>query len=272
MLDRVPTVEMQRSRGTAHAAFALRRGQVRLADLYQSGSAKLMLPRVAGPVPEAVFLNTSGGLTGGDRLAYRLDVGPQSRVLATTQTAERAYAAGDAPAEISFAATVGAGARLDWMPQETILYAQSRLTRRTEIDLATDAGCLISESVVLGRRAMGEVLRAAHLTDHRMIRRAGRPVWAETFQLGPEVLASRSPALLGDGTAMAVVCLVAQGAEDALGPVRDGLEFGAASAWDGKCIVRLLAQDGWLLKRQLARVLQILSGRPCPRVWQSGGY
>ncbi len=268
MLDAQELVAMQRSRGAAHGAFAQRRGATRLIDLHQSGSAKLMLPRPAGPIPEAVFLNTSGGLTGGDRLSYALDVGPGCRLLATTQTAERAYAACDGTAEVRVTATVGTGARLDWLPQETLLYQSSHLTRHTEIDLAADASCLLAETVILGRPAMGEVVRSAHLTDHRMIRRKGRPVWAETLALTPAVLTSTSPALLGHARAFVVVCLVAQGAEDAVAPVRAALDFGAVSGWDGKCVVRLAATDGWTLKQQLARVLHILSGRALPRVWQ----
>ena len=198
MLDLTPRIEQQRSRGRALAAFALRDGQTRLADLHQSGSAKVILPRVSGTVPEAVFLNTSGGLTGGDSLDLRLEVGPGCRVLATTQTAERAYQA-QGPARVSVTAQVGAGGRLDWLPQETLLYQHSHLLRRTEIDLAPDAGCLMAETIILGRLAMGEVTRTAHLTDHRRVTRLGRPVWAA--RSGPPGLGrqpasdARSPAI-----------------------------------------------------------------------------
>ena len=41
------------------------------------------MPHV-GAVPEIVFLNTSGGLTGGDRLSYRVDLGDGCRAVATT--------------------------------------------------------------------------------------------------------------------------------------------------------------------------------------------
>lgn len=269
MLDTFDQPHMQRSRGAALATFRLQRGQVRLADLHQSGSGKIMFPRVGGPVPEVVFLNTSGGLTGGDRLNYTLEIGQGCRVLATTQTAERGYASLGTAAEVLVTAKVGSGGRLDWLPQETLLFEGANLTRRTAIDLAADAECLLAETIVLGRLAMGETLVAAELLDHRMIRRQGRPVWAESFHLNAAVLAQPSAALLAGARAMAVVCLVAQGAEDAMGPVRAVLDgSGAASGWDGKCVVRLVAADGWPLKRQLGRILRVLTGRDLPRVWQ----
>jgi urease accessory protein len=49
--------------------------------LAQAGSAKAMMPRMHGRAPEVVFLNTAGGLTGGDRLDYAVDLagGPRGR-------------------------------------------------------------------------------------------------------------------------------------------------------------------------------------------------
>ena len=267
----------QRSTGRGFATFGLLRGAARLVDLHQSGSAKIMFPRPNGPerqpVPEIVFLNTSGGLTGGDDLTFALEIGPGCRALATTQTAERAYASTGAPASMTVAAKVGAGGRLDWLPQETLMYQHSHLTRSTTIDLAEDASCLLAEIIVLGRPAMGERVTDTRLTDRRLITRMGRPVWAETLHLTAKVLANPCPALVNGARAFAVVCLVARGAEDAVPTLRAALDpaMGAVSGWDGKCVIRLAATDGWPLKLQLARLLHILTGRPLPRVWASGG-
>lgn len=261
---------MQRSRGEAFAAFSKRGLQTRLVDLHQSGSAKIMLPSHQGLSPEVVFLNSSGGLAGGDSLTMRLDLAAETSVLATTQTAERAYASTGDAARVSFSATVGKGGHLDWMPQETILYQNAHLSRHTEIDLAPDASCLLAETVVLGRAAMGEVLVNARLHDHRMIRRAGRPVWADTMQLSSDTLTSPSAALLHGAGAFAVVCLLAQGAQDAVAALRAAVPSAAVSGWDGKCLARLTAKDGWPLKQALSRILRILSGRELPRVWPAG--
>lgn len=276
MFDLPQVPAMQRSKGRAFASFAMRNGLARLADLAQAGSGKLLLPRVQGTVPEVVFLNTSGGLTGGDTLSYALEVGAGVRLSASTQTAERAYASNQGAARMQFDASVGAGGHLDWLPQETILFQASNLVRQTRIDLAASASCLICESLVLGRAAMGEVLTAAHLNDARMIRRGGRPVWAETARIDAAVLARRqSPALLDGANALGVVALVAQGAEDAAAPLLALPEVPGArwavSGWDGRCLVRILAADGLTLRKTMAHIINTLSGRPLPRVWLSGG-
>lgn len=56
---------LERVRGAAEVTLSHRADAVRLDKLGQQGSAKAFLPRVHGPVPEVVFLNTAGGLTGG---------------------------------------------------------------------------------------------------------------------------------------------------------------------------------------------------------------
>lgn len=273
MLDLAPTPVMQRSFGRAMATFAFAQGRSALADLAQSGSAKAMLPRVFTPVPEVVFLNTSGGLTGGDSLGYHIGLGAGARVLATTQTAERAYASTGLAAQVNVTANLGMGAHLDWLPQETILFEDAHVQRRTQIDLAARASALVVESLVLGRHAMGEVPRRARLTDTRILRREGRPFWAETLRIDGTVLASAdSPAILGGARALAVIAYVAQNAQDAAAalrglPVQDGARV-AVSGWHGRCIIRITATDSWPLRAQIIRIITALRAAPMPRVWQ----
>lgn len=261
---------LQRSHGEAMVAIGRHAGRSRLLRLRQQGSAKTIFPHV-GEVPEVVFLNTSGGLTGGDRLSFKLDLGAGVRAVATTQTAKRAYRAGSGMAEVSGSMTVGKSGWLDWLPQETILFVASALSRRTTIDLAGDAGCLALEAVVLGRPAMGEVVRRVMLRDNRTIRRDGVPVVVEPLLINDATLQA-GPAVLGGARAFASLAIVGQGAEAALNLARAVLDEpgvdAAASAWDGKLSVRMMAVDGWPLRQQIRRVLAALRSAPLPRVWQ----
>lgn len=275
MLDALtdPT-QLQRAKGRASVALvAGRGGRAVLGDLHQQGSAKAILPRVDGDATEVVFLNTSGGLTGGDRLDYALTLAPGLRATATTQTAERAYrsAAGTARAEVRL--TVGAGGWLDWLPQETILFDGASLERDIRVDLGAGAGCLFLESVILGRHAMGETVTGLHFRDNRLIRREGQPVWAEPLDIDTRVLErAANPAILGGARAMATLALVRPDAADRLDALRAvldeaGVEAGA-SAFDGRLILRLIAWDGLPLRRQILRALSVLRPGPVPCVWQ----
>jgi urease accessory protein len=266
-------IRLQRVGGKARVGLAAAGGRTRLRVLRQEGSAKAFLPSVHGDMPEVVFLNTAGGLTGGDRLAFALDVGPGAEAVATTQTAERAYASGGGVARLQVTMRVGAGGRLDWLPQETILYDGASLVRQTEIALEGDARCLFAETVVLGRAAMGETVARLAFRDARLVRRDGRAVHAEPLVLDDAVLAAAGgAAVLGGARAFATVVMVAAGAEDAVGRARAALDadgvVAAASGWGGRLVVRVAGGDGWPVRRQVARVLEALRERPLPRVWQ----
>ncbi len=266
---------MQRSKGAASLSFGLRDGRAVLADLAQSGSARAMLPRTFSDRPEVVFLNTSGGLASGDRLSYGLTLAGGA-VLATTQTAERAYLCRDGAAHVQVRAKVGAGGRLDWLPQETILFEDCFLDRDTQIDLAPGASCLMCEITVLGRRAMGEHPARARLRDRRMVTLGRRPLWAETVSINAQTLTDAAqPALLGGHIAFAVLALLGAGAEAAADGLR-GLPalpgvHAAASGWNGRTLLRLTAPDVWPLKQALGAAIAHLTTRALPRVWQMQG-
>jgi len=265
-----PALDLERSKGVARLNFRRVGGWTRLQTLQQSGSAKAFVHQTELG-PDVVFLNTSGGMTGGDRLHYGLDLAAGCRVTATTQTAERAYDCAGAKAMVEVSHQVGAGARLDWLPQETILFDNAALSRETTVTLAGDATCLLLEAVILGRAAMGETLRLVSLCDRRTVLRDGVPVLFEPVLLNDRALIAGAGVLQG-ALAFASIALVAQGAEAALEPVRRVLDepgvSAGASGFAGKLTVRLMAADGWPMRRQILRVLNILRDGPLPRVWQ----
>lgn len=260
-------VTLQRVTGEARVAL----GRHGLRDLRQAGSAKAILPRVDGDVPEVVFLNTAGGVTSGDRLDYGLEVGARARATAGTQTAERAYRAPDGPGRIVTRVAVGAGAHLDWLPQETIAFEGSHLLRQTHVDLAAGATFLGVDTVVLGRPAHGEVVATARIDDLRRIRRAGELLHEEHLSLGPDALTD--PAALGGARALATLVVISPQVDAAVAAVRalaptDGVRQ-AASAWDGRLVLRLMARDPAPLRRALMSAIVALRGVAMPRVWQS---
>ncbi|HUF55551.1 MAG TPA: urease accessory protein UreD [Thermohalobaculum sp.] len=258
----------------AAAVGAARRGCAStLAGLRQQGSAKIFLPGVPGDALEAVLLNTAGGITGGDRFRWSADAAAGARLVITTQAAERAYRAQDSElASVETRLEIAAGARIDWLPQETILFDRSALSRRIEVDMEPDATLVLAESVVLGRRAMGERVRSCRFSDQWRIRRGGRLVHADALRIWGETAGLAAPAALGGATAFASIVMVAPDVADRLDPVRrlladaPGVEAGA-SAFDGCLVLRMLAEDGYALRPALLRLLTCLCGRPLPRVW-----
>lgn len=259
-----------RAQGRAEVVVRAAGGATRLARLYQQGCCKCLMPKGQGGC-EAVLINTAGGITGGDRLDYAAEAGPGAHLTVTTQAAERAYKA--QPGEVgrvTLRLTLGAGAALDWLPQETILFDRSALERRFEVEMADDARLLMVEALVLGRAAMGETLATAHLADQWRIRRGGRLAYADALRLtGPVAATAARPALLGRNRAVASLVYVAPDAEARLDRARALLPDGdaGASAWNGLIAVRMAFPDGRALRDALARFLTEFRGAPLPRVW-----
>lgn len=270
---------LQRTTGVVRLAFEGGEGGTRLRTLYQQGAGRARLPRVpAGAPPEAVLLNTAGGLTGGDRMTVELRLAPRARATVTTQASERIYRSAGGCATVVNRVHVARGACAEWLPQETIVFDGARLDRTLEVAVDEGGEALLAEALVFGRTAMGETVRTGRFRDRWRVRRGGRLVFAEGAVVEGDVAAALArPLALHGGCAFASVLRVAPDAERALEAVRavlgeatdDRSVRAGASAWDGLLAVRLAAVDGATLRRSLEGVLEALRpGRPLPTVWR----
>lgn len=261
---------LQRARGCARIAVRAEDGATRLSRLYQDGCGKIRLPKAANL--EAVLINSAGGVTGGDRLEWAAEAGSGARLTLTTQACEKVYRARDGVAEVRTTLTLGEDARVDWVPQETILFDGGGLTRTLDADLAEGAQLLAVEAVILGRTAMDETVRTGALRDRWRIRREGRLVFADDLRLEGAVADIAGGAPILDGApAFASLLLVADAAARFLAPVRAALgSLGGASVFDGKLFARVVAPDSFALRRALIPALTVLrDGAPLPRVWST---
>ncbi len=250
---------------------AKRRGdQTVIANLRQEGSLKALFPKVRGNALDTVFLNTAGGLTGGDRMQIDVTAQTGAHVVLSSQAAERAYRAQpDQIAQSNVTLDVGPSGRIDWLPQETILFDQAALNRRLHVRLAPDASALLVEPIIFGRVAMGETVDHLHLSDQWRIWRDDALVFADAVRLiGDAKALMQQAAIAGGAGAMATVVLASpQAAAFADRLTLDG-SSGASLIRDDLLLVRMLANDGFALRKQLIPVVEALSTAPIPRVWR----
>lgn len=265
-------VRLQRAAGHAGVGFRRHEHATRLERLFQEGCAKIRLPKpIGGADPQAILINTAGGLTGGDRLRTEVDLGPGAAACVTTQACERIYRSTGPDAVVGNRLRLAAGARLAWLPQETILFDGGRLSRSLEADLDGDAELVAVEAVLFGRVAMGETLRSGRLHDRWRVRREGRLIFADDLRLEGDIAARLAPqAALAGRSAMATVLFAGAAPERFLEPARAIIGAGGgASAWNGKFLARLVEETGLALRRRLEPLLTLLSGgRELPKVWQ----
>ncbi|MEX6508119.1 urease accessory protein UreD [Jiella sp. M17.18] len=262
-------VPLQRSAGRVDLAVRPLAGRTRLERLHQAGCLKLRFPRPIGPSAEAVLINTSGGLTGGDRLDQSFQVASGGRLTVTTQACERVYRAASGSAEVTSRIAIGDDASLAWLPQETILFDGGAITRRLDVDAAPGARFLLSESVILGREMMGESVEAGSFRDRWRVRIGGRLVFADDLRLeGPVAAIAAQPASLAGNRAFATLLAHGPGLEGWVPAIRDMAgEAGGASIVGGLLVVRLRAPSGFHLRKRLVPLIRALADGALPRVW-----
>lgn len=245
----------QRMSGHSRVAF----GPRGVRDIVQRAPCRLLFPDgAAGEFPLAVSLTTSGGLTGGDRVAVEIIVDAGACGSVSTQAAEKLYRVlpEDPDITVETRITVGAGGRCEWLGQEAILFEGTRLRRHLSADLAGDGALLAVETLVLGRGAMGEAFTHGLIHDAWAIRRDGRLVWADGLHVAGDIASvAAAPFGFAGAQAMATLIYAGPGAADHLGLARDlaPAPMAGASCIDGVLLLRWIGADAQAVRGQVMR-------------------
>jgi urease accessory protein len=261
-----------RARGEIRVEFHAIGARTEAARVYESGGLRLRFPNVARGC-EAVIVNTGGGIAGGDKASIDVTADADADVTLTTQSAEKIYRAQNDPSEIALSIRADSGARIEWLPQETIIFDGARLSRRLDIDLDATASLLLVESVIFGRMAMGELRLEGAFRDRWRVRRDRSLVFAEDVRLDGDITGVLDRPAVGRGArATATMLHIAPDAEQTIDSIRAALadapcEWGA-SAWNGMALARLLSPSPEQLRTAMLTLLQAMRGRDAPRVWQ----
>src|SRR5215468_7428436 len=268
---RLATFAANRARGAVALDVHLQDGVTRRGALHESGSLRVRFPSPEGEGLSAVFVNTAGGIAGGDRFDTEIAVGEGAQLTLTTVAAEKVYRAPGEAAELNIALKVAPGARLAWLPQETILFDRAKVSRRIDIDLAEGASLLLCEIVVFGRAAMGERMQGGAFVDRWRLRRGGRLAFAETVRLEGDVGEKLAKSAIAKGSGAIGTALIVPGDEAMVERLREpSASFGGEvgiSAWNGFAMARFCAQDAARLRADMIAVLGRASSAPLPRLW-----
>ena len=252
--------DLQRAKGSCRIVLGSSEKGTRVMDVYQTSPIRVLFPRTAGTqVQEAVLVNTSGGIAGGDHLESSVTAMDNASIAVTTQAAEKVYRAINESAHITTILRA-CDAKLAWLPQETIVFNRARVCRRTQIEVSSGAELLALEWLVLGRAAHGERISAGEITDSWRVIKDGRLIWADSFRVTDDVFPHLSrKALLSDCTALATLLYFGPDLEERLQFIRDlasSLECQcAATLVGGLVVVRFASKVSCDLRVALRNVL-----------------
>lgn len=125
------------------------------------------------------LLHPPGGMVGGDELRLDISVARAAHALVTTPAAGKFYRSDAARGQLRQRLQVASGAILEWLPQETIVYAGARAAMTTRVELAPGAQFIGWETLCLGRPASAEAFASGNLQQRFELWRDGRPLWLE---------------------------------------------------------------------------------------------
>lgn len=231
-----------------------------------------------------VVITTAGGLVAGDRLDLAVRVAEDAAAHITSAAAEKVYRSTGATVRVRQHLRVAAGARLEFLPPETIVFDSARLRRTAIVELGSGAGFLGGGILVFGRRARGEAFTAGLLHEVWEVWRDGMLVWGDAFHLDGDVAATIADPAGLDGAAASAMLILAPPGRDPRGfidaarerqqrSVSPGLRGGITVVSD-LLVARWLGADALLVRRAYAdlacHLRQAALGLPprLPRLWQ----
>jgi urease accessory protein len=232
-----------------------------------------------------VLVHPPGGIVGGDALEVQVQLDPGTHALVTTPGATRFYRSAGPKASQSTTLTVADGARLEWLPLESIAYSGCRAHNQVRLLLAPGAQTIGWDVLALGLPAAGQPFDQGCFTQS--LQQPG--VWLERGRLDAQDRRLLDSPLGLDGQAVLATAWFAAGAplpaplreallesaraccaEDALAP-----RTGCTSPHPEVVLLRVLAPRVEPVMALLARVRAAwreaawqLQAHP-PRVWRT---
>ena len=230
-----------------------------------------------GPeVCQHIIVHPPGGIAGGDRLNISARVEADAWAQITSPGAAKWYrAAGPAYQQLDL--KVAAGATLEWLPQETIVYSAAQAELSTSIELEGNARLFYWDVVALGRPASGERFDLGHFQAHLDIRRDGRLLWHERQRITGNDGLLDSPIGLDGNPVFATLLVTGEIDAELLERCRS---LGHAVRGDltqlpGLLVARCLASEALLARAWLIDLWRLLRpallGREAvsPRIWST---
>ena len=151
-------------------------------------------------VCQVVVVHPPAGVVAGDSLTIDVDAGAGAHVQATTPGAAKWYRSTGRVARSSTTVRVAAGAIVEWLPLETLLFDGAQAAIGLAIELAADARFIGWEITCLGRIASGERFASGRIEQQFDLRRDGKLLWCDRIVLEGGARALQSGAILGGAT------------------------------------------------------------------------
>ena len=260
-------VNLQKSLGTIDVEFI----NNDVEKLYQQGCLKALLPQSYSSLSQLVLVNTSGGVTSGDKFSTNINL-HNTHMLTTSQAAEKVYSGYGDAAELKYTINID-NSNLFWIPNETILFDNCNLRRQIDINLLNNSNLFFCETVVYGRSAMNETIEKGYYSDRWKIFNDNKIAHHEINGFEDNIKRMReNKFMLNDNIAVNTIIILGSEMNKFYTVLKDNIHDEKSvttgiSEWDGKIVIRSISSNNYYLKKLTKTIVSIMMNDKIPYMW-----
>ena len=238
---------------------------------FQSGCCKILNPNSYNKNNELVLINTTGGITCNDKIEINALI-EKSELSICTQAAEKIYAGIGDPAKVEININLN-NSSLYWLPKELILFNNSKLDRKININLLNNSNLIFCETSIFGRKAMSEQINNLSFFDQWKININSSLKHFEAINIKESINDNfNNNYSFANKSSLSTILIfgeIISQLEPELRNIIKNIEnhYCEMTKFDDKIIIRSLADDNYDLKKTLNYIMKNIIYDKLPKSW-----